>query len=161
MALIFTGSHVTSSIVFLVLRMPGRDFFILPLCVAGNGERYLLMRSAFMSGMSLTCLLLFALRSIVGGKLKNVWCMYFGCCCLYVSMYIQEAAVCYMVLVFVARRRWSVLSHCTHCVGLIGMSHRSVVGQRPPTRASFVLVEYVAFGFVEGYAATSRAELPC
>ena len=75
----------------------------------------------------------------MGGKLKYVWYMYFNCCCLYSSVYREEADVCRILLVVVARLRCSVLSRCAHCVGLIGRSHRSVVGYRPLTSASLPL----------------------
>ena len=48
--------------------------------------------------------------------------------------------MCRMVLVIIARLRCSVLSRCVCCVGLIGRSHISVAGHRPPTSASLPLL---------------------
>ena len=69
--LITTGSQFAVFFTF-VLRMPGLGLFILPLGVAGDGARYLRIRSGFMSGMSLNWPFAMAFRRVAGGKLKKV-----------------------------------------------------------------------------------------
>ena len=67
---IFTGSQFYVFFTF-VLRIPGLGLFILPLGVAGDGVRYLRIRSGFMSGMPLNWSLEMAFRRVAGGKLKK------------------------------------------------------------------------------------------
>ena len=69
--LIFTGSQFSDFFTF-VLRIPGRGLFILPFGVAGDGARYLRMRSGFMSGIPLNWSFDMAFNIVAGGKLKNV-----------------------------------------------------------------------------------------
>ena len=62
--------------------------FILPLAVAAEGARYLHTSSGFpRNGMPCSWLLLAASMMVAIGGLKNAWCMYFNCCCLYGSVY--------------------------------------------------------------------------
>jgi hypothetical protein len=131
---ILTGSQFIFSFCF-VLWIPGHGLFILPFGAAGNGARYLWISSGFMSGMPLIWPFAIAFRRVAGGKFKNVWCMYFICCCLYGSVCNDVAAVCLICLLAIAKFRCCAGFFSSGLIRLTGSRHKSVIGHLPPTNA--------------------------
>ena len=117
-----------------VLRMPARGLLRCPFDVAGERIRYLRTKSVFIKGIPSSWLLAIACSNVGIVGLKNAWCMYSSCCCLYGSVYRLFAACCCLLGHCRGKsRRRSVLSLL---VGLMGSFHIQVFLSRPPVSMS-------------------------
>ena len=120
---IFTGSHLLSLAFLLRLLIPGHGRLMCPFGVAGDGARYRWMSLGFMSGILYSWPLLVALSKVVGGKLKNIWCIYFICCCLCGSVHKDINIVCLTVPSAAARLKCSAGFWTLTLDRLIGSHH--------------------------------------